>query len=243
MLIGPMRMLGVALGMAQRATASGARLLEILDREPGIVGGPDAAARRAAGGSSCATSRSATATGPTRCTTSISSSRRASTVALVGATGSGKTTLVQLLPRLYDPRSGSVADRRRRRAHGRHRRRCGSAIAIVDDDPFLFSRHGRRATSPTRGRTPPRTRSSWPRSAPRPPASSPSCRTATTRVSVSAGLTLERRPAPADRDRARLPRRPAHPRARRRDLLGRRDHRARDQGRAARGRCTGARRS
>ena len=45
MLIGPMRMLGVALGMAQRATASGARLLEILDREPRIVGGADAAAR------------------------------------------------------------------------------------------------------------------------------------------------------------------------------------------------------
>src|SRR4051794_24809044 len=39
MMIGPMRMLGVALGMAQRATASGARLFEILDREPEIVSG------------------------------------------------------------------------------------------------------------------------------------------------------------------------------------------------------------
>src|SRR4051794_34109149 len=39
MMIGPMRMLGVALGLAQRATASGARLLEILDREPRIVSG------------------------------------------------------------------------------------------------------------------------------------------------------------------------------------------------------------
>src|SRR4051794_37802991 len=39
MLIQPMRMLGVALGLAQRATASGARLLEILDREPRIVSG------------------------------------------------------------------------------------------------------------------------------------------------------------------------------------------------------------
>ena len=55
MLIGPMRMLGVALGMAQRATASGARLFEILDREPRIVGGSRAAAGRAAGASSCAT--------------------------------------------------------------------------------------------------------------------------------------------------------------------------------------------
>src|SRR3954463_13464059 len=37
MLIAPMRMLGVALSLSQRATASGARLLEILDREPEIV--------------------------------------------------------------------------------------------------------------------------------------------------------------------------------------------------------------
>ena len=55
MLIGPMRMFGVALGMAQRATASGARLFEILDREPGIVGRRRAAAAPAAGASSCAT--------------------------------------------------------------------------------------------------------------------------------------------------------------------------------------------
>src|SRR4051812_19253423 len=39
MLIGPMRMLGIALGMTQRAVASGMRLFEILDREPRIVGG------------------------------------------------------------------------------------------------------------------------------------------------------------------------------------------------------------
>src|SRR4051794_14606624 len=37
MLIGPMRMLGIALGLAQRATASGARLLEILDTDPRIA--------------------------------------------------------------------------------------------------------------------------------------------------------------------------------------------------------------
>src|SRR5215210_4371152 len=36
MLASPMRMLGVSLGMYQRAMASGARLFQILDREPGV---------------------------------------------------------------------------------------------------------------------------------------------------------------------------------------------------------------
>ena len=49
MLIGPMRQLGIALGLAQRATASGARLFELLDREPRLVdpGRRPAAARGA----------------------------------------------------------------------------------------------------------------------------------------------------------------------------------------------------
>ncbi len=43
-LAGPMRMLGVAMGMAQRAIASGNRLFEILDREPQIESPPERAA-------------------------------------------------------------------------------------------------------------------------------------------------------------------------------------------------------
>ena len=42
MLLSPMRTLGISLGMAQRATASGARLFQILDREPRIVSPPGA---------------------------------------------------------------------------------------------------------------------------------------------------------------------------------------------------------
>ena len=42
MLAAPMRMLGIALGMAQRAVASGNRLFEILDREPQIQSPPGA---------------------------------------------------------------------------------------------------------------------------------------------------------------------------------------------------------
>ena len=42
MLVGPMRMLGMALGMAQRAIASGNRMFEILDREPRVTSPPEA---------------------------------------------------------------------------------------------------------------------------------------------------------------------------------------------------------
>ena len=79
------------------------------------------------------------------------------TVAIVGATGSGKTSLVSLLSRLYDPSAGRVlldgADVGRVELGSLRR-----AIAVVSDDPFLFSDHGRARTSPTRARTPPTTR-------------------------------------------------------------------------------------
>jgi ABC-type multidrug transport system fused ATPase/permease subunit len=60
------------------------------------------------------------------------------TVALVGATGSGKTTLVQLIPRLYDVTEGAVL------VDGADVRDIDVAslraqIAVVNDDPFLFS--------------------------------------------------------------------------------------------------------
>jgi ATP-binding cassette subfamily B protein len=60
------------------------------------------------------------------------------TVALVGATGSGKTSLAALLPRLYDVTAGAVlidgADVRDVAPAS-----LRSAIAVVDDAPFLFS--------------------------------------------------------------------------------------------------------
>ena len=60
------------------------------------------------------------------------------TVAVVGGTGSGKTTLVSLIPRLYDPTAGSVvvdgADVRDVDLGALRRE-----IAMVSDDPFLFS--------------------------------------------------------------------------------------------------------
>jgi len=63
---------------------------------------------------------------------------RGRTLAIVGRTGSGKTTLVQLLPRLYDASSGEI------RLNGRDIRELSlselrRALGYVPQDPFLFS--------------------------------------------------------------------------------------------------------
>ena len=76
MLISPMRSLGVSLGFAQRATASGRRLFELLDREPQLRSraGRAAAPARQRPRASCAASRSPMRTGRRSCATSISRS-------------------------------------------------------------------------------------------------------------------------------------------------------------------------
>jgi ATP-binding cassette subfamily B protein len=139
MLIAPMRQLGIALGLAQRATASGARLFELLDTEPQLTaprGAPPLPGGR--GRVELEHVSFAYAGGPETLHDVDLVADAGTTVALVGATGSGKTTLVQLLPRLYDPTAGRV------RIDGADLREVDLAslrrqIAVVDDDPFLFS--------------------------------------------------------------------------------------------------------
>jgi ATP-binding cassette subfamily B protein len=60
-------------------------------------------------------------------------------VALLGSTGSGKTTLVNLLPRFYEYTSGSLTlDGVELKEYARHFLR--QQIGIVEQEPFLFSR-------------------------------------------------------------------------------------------------------
>jgi len=60
-------------------------------------------------------------------------------IALLGSTGSGKTTLVNLLPRFYDYSSGSIKlDGIELKDYSR--RMLRNNIGIVEQEPFLFSR-------------------------------------------------------------------------------------------------------
>jgi ABC-type multidrug transport system fused ATPase/permease subunit len=140
MLISPMRTLGYMLSSAQRATASGARIFQILDREPRIVAPEGAPPLPAGRGGVELRGVELRFDGATHAALEDIDLTVApgTTLALVGATGSGKTALVSLLPRLYDATHGSVlidgADVRSvDLAALRHE------IAVVNDDPFLFS--------------------------------------------------------------------------------------------------------
>ena len=112
MLISPMRTLGYMLGAAQRSTASGARIFQILDREPQIVS-PDGRARRCPTAAAAVSLRGVGLTfegTPQPALRDIDLEVPAGqTVALVGAMGSGKSALVSLLPRLYDVSTGAVS--------------------------------------------------------------------------------------------------------------------------------------
>jgi ABC-type multidrug transport system fused ATPase/permease subunit len=139
MLAGPLRMLGVTMGMAQRAIASGNRMFEIIDREPAIQSPPGAPPLPVGGGE--VELRGVTlrygAGGPalTDLDLHVEPGR---TVALVGPSGSGKTSLVGLIARLYDPSEGTVlVDGADVRAVDVGSLR--SQIAFVADDSFLFT--------------------------------------------------------------------------------------------------------
>jgi ABC-type multidrug transport system fused ATPase/permease subunit len=139
MLISPMRSLGIALSFGQRATASGVRLFELLDRAPRLASPQDA--RPLPDGNGRVELRGVSfgyEDGPLVLADIDLAFDGGTTVALVGGTGSGKSTLVGLLSRQYDVTEGSVlidgADVRELEL-GSLRRQIG----VVTDDPFLFS--------------------------------------------------------------------------------------------------------
>ena len=140
MLIHPMATVAYTLGSIQRATASGARIFELLDRAPRITDADGATDLPPGHGRVELVDVGLTFEGAAQPALQGANLvvEPGSTVALVGATGSGKTALVSLLGRLYDATTGSVridgADVTTVRVESLRR-----AIATVNDDPFLFS--------------------------------------------------------------------------------------------------------
>jgi ATP-binding cassette subfamily B protein len=139
LLTGPMRMLGIALGMAQRAVASGARVFELLDREPRLTSPADAPPLPPGRGRVELRDVTFGYDGGEPVLRGIDLEVESGrTVAVVGPTGSGKTTLVMLIPRLYDVDEGAVLVDGvdvREVDPGSLRRE----VAVVSDDAFLFS--------------------------------------------------------------------------------------------------------
>jgi ABC-type multidrug transport system fused ATPase/permease subunit len=139
MLVMPLRMIGMWIGQAQRATAAGERIFEVLDEPEEVADKPDAGPLPHGPGH---VSFESVDFGyePGRpvleeIELDIAPGR---TVALIGRTGSGKTTLASLVPRFYDVTDGRVlvdgVDVR-----DVERRSLRREIGVISQDPFLFS--------------------------------------------------------------------------------------------------------
>lgn len=136
----PFRMVGFMLVQWQRAAAAALRVFEILDEQPDVVEPSDALRLRDPQGGvefdNVDFAYPSSAGSPLLRGVSFRV-EAGETVAIVGSSGSGKSTIARLLPRFYDTDSGvvridghdvaslSLSDLRR-------------AVVVVTDDAFLF---------------------------------------------------------------------------------------------------------
>ena len=105
----PIRMLGFLLGMVTRASASAQRVFEILDAPAEIVTSPGARELPRITGRVAFENVSFAYYGGEKVLDGISFvAEPGQIVALLGATGSGKSTIINLVPRFYDVTAGRV---------------------------------------------------------------------------------------------------------------------------------------
>ena len=138
MLQPPFRMLGMMIMMGQRASASARRIYEILDTPSEILDDPDPAEPQVRGNLAFVDVSFSYPNGTSALDGLNLSLKAGETVAVVGGTGSGKSTLGRLAARFYDVTSGSVTidglDVRRIKLSS-----LREQVGIVPDEPFLFS--------------------------------------------------------------------------------------------------------
>jgi ATP-binding cassette, subfamily B, bacterial len=139
MLIMPLRSLGMWIGQAQRATASGERIFQVMDEPEEVADRPDAVPLPAGGGHLRFEGVGFEYLQGRPVLQDIDLELAPGrTIALIGHTGSGKTTLTSLVPRFYDVTSGRVTldgvDVR-----DVELKSLRNAIGVISQDPFLFS--------------------------------------------------------------------------------------------------------
>jgi ABC-type multidrug transport system fused ATPase/permease subunit len=139
LLVMPLRSLGMWVGQAQRATASGERIFQILDTPEDVADAPDPIDLPPGDGAIRFEDVSFSYLPGQPVLEHLDLDLEAgTTVALIGHTGSGKTTLSSLLPRFYDVGSGRVlvdgVDVRDVKLASLRRE-----IGVIAQDPFLFS--------------------------------------------------------------------------------------------------------
>jgi len=109
MLTGPMRMIGWMVVMGQQASAAAERIYEVFDSRPDVVESPNAIGLPRLRGEVCFKNISFAYEEGSDVLSDIDLvARPGETVALLGATGSGKTSIVNLIPRFYDVTAGQV---------------------------------------------------------------------------------------------------------------------------------------
>lgn len=140
MLINPLRSIGQIIAQAQRAVASSERVSQILDATPMVTDRHDANGLAPGPGEVRFDHvRFAYGTGDTPILDDLDLTVRAGeSVAIVGSTGSGKTTIARLIPRFYDVDGGKVTldgqDVRDLKLFDLRK-----AVAVVFEDTFLFT--------------------------------------------------------------------------------------------------------
>ncbi|GGQ01745.1 ABC transporter ATP-binding protein [Streptomyces mutabilis] len=141
-LVGPVRMLAMVLTVGQQARAGTERVLELIDTEPAIEDGTKELPADAPATVEFDDVSFGYETGDGKSTPVLDGLsfeiRPGETLAVVGSSGSGKSTVSLLLPRFYDVTRGAVLV-------GGHDVReltldsLRAAIALVPEDSFLFS--------------------------------------------------------------------------------------------------------
>jgi ABC-type multidrug transport system fused ATPase/permease subunit len=139
LLVMPLRSLGMWIGQAQRATASGERIFQVIDEPEEIQDAPDAQDLPPGPGRITFTDATFGYDPDRPVLHAVDLELHAGkVVALIGHTGAGKTTLASLVPRFYDVQRGSVAidghDVRGLKLASLRRE-----IGVIAQDPFLFS--------------------------------------------------------------------------------------------------------